>query len=88
MNNVTTSYNYKVHYATLQEDGKIDLPTDMIDGWYESDLLEWDVCDVCDDNGEYRSVFLRNKNLEERLRFKAEQKEAHERQLLRMKDVY
>ena len=53
---VNTSYKIPVAYTVTKDINKL--------GWKAGDELEWDTTTVLTDNGEYDSIYIKNKRLE------------------------
>jgi len=68
-----SSYGIKVHYATIEKGGVINLPN--MPDWMEDDVLEWDETENCLDCGEYSTLYVRNVSLEERMEADARAKD-------------
>ena len=68
MDNVSTSYDLET-YTIPVKDGVITLPDELTEklGWKVGDDISFEETEVCEDNGEYNSVYLRNISKEERM---------------------
>ena len=58
---VSTSYDIET-YTIPVKDGVITLPDELTEklGWKVGDDISFEETEVCEDNGEYNSVYLRN----------------------------
>jgi len=60
------------HFFTITEleNGYLQFTDEMMKEleWEESDELKFDVTEVCEDYGEYKSLYIRNITAEERLK--------------------
>ena len=77
MQTSNTSYGLKVHYAEIKDDA-MQLPE--LKGWEEGDELRFEPTEVCEDIGDYDSIYLRNVSLEDRLRRQNVSREKSERE--------
>jgi bifunctional DNA-binding transcriptional regulator/antitoxin component of YhaV-PrlF toxin-antitoxin module len=68
VNNVSTSYDIET-YTIPVKDGVITLPDELTEklGWNVGDDISFEETEVCEDSGEYNSVYLRNITKEERM---------------------
>ena len=68
MDNVSTSYDIET-YTTHVKDGVITLPDELTEklGWKVGDDISFEETEVCEENGEYNSVYLRNISKEGRM---------------------
>ena len=68
MDNVSTSYDIET-YTIPVKDGVITLPDELTEklGWKVGDDISFEETEVCEDSGEYNSVYIRNISKEARM---------------------
>jgi hypothetical protein len=61
--------SHKIYYTELAGKGLVSPPPELLDnkGWTPDDELVFESSDVCTDDGDYQSVYIRNITLEKRL---------------------
>ena len=65
----STSYDIPETYTIPVKDGVITLPNELTEklGWNVGDDISFEETEVCEDSGEYNSVYIRNISKEGRM---------------------